>query len=119
MGASRFQWTAARSLKPNLSAPWALLRKPVSCTNDLHDAPGREPDSLLGAAVPINHSAQSPGPRPYSADGGRCQAAAGRKVDDALHLGCARSPASLVGNHIGSNLRAAHQFRCCAATEIA
>ena len=28
----KFQWTAARSFKPNLSAPWALFRRPVSFT---------------------------------------------------------------------------------------
>src|SRR3954451_10769352 len=34
-GAPKFQYSALRFLKPNLSAPKAPLRRPVSCTNFL------------------------------------------------------------------------------------
>src|SRR3954468_1266605 len=74
-GAPKFQYSAPRFFKPNLSAPKAPLRRPVSCTNFLLEPAVLERIAAPRAhvAVTFNYSLPAPVRRPNTDERPACQ----------------------------------------------
>ena len=60
----RFQWTPARSFRPNLSAPWAPFRRPVSFTQDLRQRIRLDGQAAGRWLTPKGRSGSRPRPGP-------------------------------------------------------
>src|SRR4051795_5577247 len=76
-GAPKFQYSALRFFKPNLSAPKAPLRRPVSCTNFLLEPAVLQsalPQNAPDAAVTFNYSLPALVRRPNTDELLPCQA---------------------------------------------